>query len=82
LEIALEKVDTGTFKKLAANILSKRGFDVSPTEGTGADGERVADLRRGNGWRAIFHSNIEDNILSNGYLRSEDLHEKRQIQQG
>lgn len=48
LEIALEKVDAGTFEKLAADILSERGYDVSPTEGTGADGGRDADLRRGN----------------------------------
>ena len=47
LEIALEKVDAGTFEKLAADILSERGYDVSPTEGTGADGGRDADLRRG-----------------------------------
>jgi len=47
LEIALEKVDAGTFEKLAADILSERGYDVSPTEGTGADGERNADLQWG-----------------------------------
>ncbi|CDK39205.1 hypothetical protein [Halorubrum sp. AJ67] len=47
LEIALEKVDAGTFEKLAADILSERGYDVSPTEGVGADGGRDADLRRG-----------------------------------
>lgn len=47
LEIALEKVDAGTFEKLAADILSERGYGVSPTEGTGADGGRDADLRRG-----------------------------------
>lgn len=47
LEIALEKVDANTFEKLAADILSERGYDVSPTEGTGADGGRDADLRRG-----------------------------------
>ena len=47
LEIALEKVDAGTFEKLAADILSERGYDVSPTEGAGADGGRDADLRRG-----------------------------------
>lgn len=43
LEIALEKVDAGTFEKLAAEILSERGYDVSPTEGTGADGGRDTD---------------------------------------
>ena len=47
LEIALEKVDAGTFEKLAADILSERGYEVSPTEGTGADGGRDAALRRG-----------------------------------
>ena len=47
LEIALEKVDAGTFERLAGDILSERGYDVSPTEGTGADGGRDADLRRG-----------------------------------
>ncbi|MCD2201547.1 restriction endonuclease [Halobacterium sp. KA-4] len=46
LEIALEKVDADTFEKLATDILSERGYDVSPTEGTGADGGRDADLRR------------------------------------
>ena len=48
LEIALEKVDSGTFERLATDILSERGYEVSPTEGTGADGGRDADLRRGN----------------------------------
>ena len=47
LEIALEKVDADTFEKPAADILSERGYDVSPTEGTGADGGRDADLQRG-----------------------------------
>jgi hypothetical protein len=46
-EIALEKVDVGTFEKLAADILSERGYDVFSTEGTGTDGGRHADLRRG-----------------------------------
>lgn len=46
LEIALEKVDAGTFDKLVADILSECGYDVSPTEGTGADGGHDADLRR------------------------------------
>jgi hypothetical protein len=36
----------------------------------------------GHGWRAIYTSDMEDNILADGYLRSEDLHDEHPIQQG
>jgi len=36
----------------------------------------------GHGWTVIFRSEMEDNILADGYLRSEDLNEEHPIQQG
>lgn len=73
LEIALEKVDAETFEKLAADILSERGYDVSPTEGTGADGGRDADLGRSdetgvahfttrNDWKQKFQSDAKKTV--------------------
>jgi hypothetical protein len=73
LEIALQKEDAGTFEKLAADILSERGYDVSPTEGIGADGGRDADLRRGdetgvghfttrNDWKTKLRSDAQKTV--------------------
>ena len=73
LEIALEKVDAETFEKLAADILSERGYSVSPTEGIGADGGRDADLERGdetgvahfstrNDWKAKLRSDAKKTV--------------------
>jgi len=48
----------------------------------GDDWVTAVTYEAGHGWRVIFHSDMEDNILSDGYLRSEDLHKEHPIQQG
>lgn len=34
------------------------------------------------GWKVIYQSDMENNILEDGFLRSEDLHEDHPIQEG
>jgi hypothetical protein len=48
----------------------------------GYDWVTAVTYEAGHGWRVIFTSEMEDNILSDGYLRSEDLHDDHPIQQG
>ena len=48
----------------------------------GHDWVTAVTYEAGHGWRVIFKSEMEDNILSDGYLRSEDLHDGHPIQQG
>jgi len=48
----------------------------------GYDWVTAVTYEAGHGWRVIFKSEMEDNILSDGYLRSEDLHDDHPIQQG
>ena len=48
----------------------------------GHDWVTAVTYEAGHGWQVIFKSEMEDNILSDGYLRSEDLHDEHPIQQG
>ncbi|MHC3439984.1 hypothetical protein ACYJ1Y_18380 [Natrialbaceae archaeon A-gly3] len=48
----------------------------------GHDWVTAVTYEAGHGWRMIYESDMEDNILSDGFLRSEDLHEGHPIQQG
>lgn len=48
----------------------------------GYDWVTAVTYEAGHGWRVIFNSEMEDNILSDGFLRSEDLHDEHPIQQG
>ncbi|MFT4892212.1 MAG: hypothetical protein ACI9YT_003153 [Halobacteriales archaeon] len=48
----------------------------------GYDWVTAVTYEAGHGWRVIFKSEMEDNILSDGHLRSEDLHDEHPIQQG
>jgi len=48
----------------------------------GYDWVTAVTYEAGHGWRVIYRSDMEDNILADGYLRSEDLHDEHPIQQG
>ena len=48
----------------------------------GDDWVTAVTYEAGHGWEVIFTSGMEDNIVSDGYLRSEDLHDEHPIQQG
>jgi len=48
----------------------------------GYDWVTAVTYEAGHGWRVIFKSHMEDNILADGYLRSEGLHNEHPIQQG
>ena len=48
----------------------------------GYDWVTAVTYEAGHGWKVIFRSEMEDNILADGYLRSEDLHDEHPIQQG
>ena len=48
----------------------------------GYDWVTAVTYEAGHGWRVIYKSHMEDNILADGYLRSEDLHDEHPIQQG
>ncbi|WP_458190603.1 hypothetical protein [Haladaptatus sp. NG-WS-4] len=48
----------------------------------GYDWVTAVTYEAGHGWRVIYKSEMEDNILADGYLRSEDLHDEHPIQQG
>jgi hypothetical protein len=48
----------------------------------GYDWVTAVTYEAGHGWKVIYKSEMEDNILADGYLRSEDLHDEHPIQQG
>jgi hypothetical protein len=48
----------------------------------GHDWVTAVTYEAGHGWRVIYKSHMDDNILADGYLRSEDLHDEHPIQQG
>jgi hypothetical protein len=48
----------------------------------GYDWVTAVTYEAGHGWRVIYKSEMEDNVLADGYLRSEDLHDEHPIQQG
>ncbi|UHQ98413.1 hypothetical protein HYG81_19195 (plasmid) [Natrinema zhouii] len=48
----------------------------------GYDWVTAVTYEAGHGWRVVYESGMEDNILSDGFLRSEELYEEHLIQQG
>lgn len=48
----------------------------------GYDWVTAVTYEAGHGWRVVYKNTMEDNILADGYLRSEDLHDEHPIQQG
>ena len=42
----------------------------------------VVTYEAGHGWTVIFQSEMEDDILADGFLRSEALHDEHPSQQG
>ena len=48
----------------------------------GYDWVTAVTYEAGHGWKVIYKGAMEDNILADGYLRSEDLYEEHPIQQG
>jgi hypothetical protein len=48
----------------------------------GYDWVTAVTYEAGHGWRVIYKSHMDDNILADGYLRSEDLYDEHPIQQG
>jgi len=48
----------------------------------GDDWVTAVTYEAGHGWTVIFRSEMEGNILADGYLRSKDLNEEHPIQQG
>jgi len=61
---------------------SKHGEIIETAMFIGHDWVTAVTYDEAHGWRVIFQSEMEDNILSDGYLRSEDLHDEHPIQQG
>lgn len=61
---------------------SEHGELIETAMFIGYDWVTAVTYEAGHGWRVIFKSEMEDNILSDGYLRSEDLHDDHPIQQG
>ena len=61
---------------------SEHGEVIETAMFIGYDWVTAVTYEEGHGWRVIFQSGMEDNILSDGYLRSEDLHDEHPIQQG
>ena len=61
---------------------SEHGKIIETAMFIGYDWVTAVTYEAGHGWRVIFKSEMEDNILSDGYLRSEDLHDEHPIQQG
>ncbi|MFC4990421.1 hypothetical protein [Saliphagus infecundisoli] len=48
----------------------------------GYDWVTAVTYEAGHGWRVIYKSEMDDNILADGYLRSEDLYDEHPIRQG
>jgi len=48
----------------------------------GADWVTAVSYEENRGWKVIYQSDMENNILEDGSLRSEDLHENHPIQEG
>jgi hypothetical protein len=61
---------------------SEHGKIIETVMFVGYDWVTAVTYEAGHGWKVIFRSEMEDNILSDGYLRSEDLHDEHPIQQG
>jgi len=61
---------------------SEHGRLIETAMFVGYDWATVVTYETGHGWRVIFRSEMEDNILADGYLRSEDLYDEHPIQQG
>jgi len=61
---------------------SEHGRIIETAMFVGYDWVTAVTYEAGHGWRVIFRSEMEDNILADGYLRSEDLHDEHPIQQG
>jgi hypothetical protein len=61
---------------------SEHGEIIETAMFIGYDWVTAVTYEAGHGWRVIFQSEMEDNILADGYLRSEDLHDEHPIQQG
>jgi hypothetical protein len=61
---------------------SEHGEVIETAIFIGYDWVTAVTYEAGHGWRVIFQSGMEDNILSDGYFRSEDLHDEHPIQQG
>ena len=61
---------------------SEHGRIIKTAMFIGYDWVTAVTYEAGHGWRVIFKSEMEDNILSDGYLRTEDLHDEHPIQQG
>lgn len=61
---------------------SEHGKIIETVMFVGYDWVTAVTYKAGHGWKVIFRSEMEDNILADGYLRSEDLHDEHPIQQG
>ncbi|MFC4990605.1 hypothetical protein [Saliphagus infecundisoli] len=48
----------------------------------GDDWVTAVTYEAGHGWKVIYKSDMDDNILADGYLRSEELYDEHPIQQG
>jgi hypothetical protein len=48
----------------------------------GEDWVTVVNYNEGQGWEVIYTSDMEDNILADGFLNTQDLHDDHPIQQG
>jgi hypothetical protein len=61
---------------------SEHGEIIETAMFIGYDWVTAVTYEAGHGWTVIFQSEMEDNILADGFLRSEDLHDEHPIQQG
>lgn len=48
----------------------------------GEDWVVAVNYEEGQGWEVIYRSEMEDNIIEDGFLRSEDLYDDHPIRQG
>ena len=61
---------------------SEHGEVIETAMFIGYDWVTAVTYEAGHGWRVVYESGMEDNILSDGFLRSEELYEEHPIQQG
>lgn len=48
----------------------------------GEDWVTAVNYEENRGWKVIYQSDMENNIVEDGFLRSEDLHDDHPIQEG
>lgn len=61
---------------------SERGEIMYGAMFIGEDWVTVVSYEENRGWEVIYQSEMHDNILADGFLRSEDLYDDHPIQEG